>query len=412
MPLWDDAQRIIKNAIGAALPDAAVRRALEGIDLSGHKSVILVAIGKAAWQMGRTAKESLGERLGGGVVITKHDHAQGDIPGIAVFEAGHPVPDNDTITATEHALSAVADLTSDDAVLFLVSGGGSALFEAPLIPLEDLVDLTGQLLKSGADITEMNTVRKRLSRVKGGKFAALVAPAKVYAIVLSDILGDPLDMIASGPAHPDTSTCADAVAVINKYAITVSPQTLEALKTETPKVLSNVETIVTGSVRQLCQSAEKTCRALGYTPHVLTSSLRCEASEAGSFLASIAEHWQDTQQSLAFIAGGETVVHLKGTGKGGRNQELALAAAQTLGKCRDTCVFSFGSDGTDGPTDAAGGYVDEHTMLRLNVQGVDCWAQALGNNDAYHALKAVDGLIMTGPTGTNVNDLSVVLIRR
>ena len=412
MPLWDDAQRIIKNAISAALPDAAVRRALEGIDLSGHKSVILVAIGKAAWQMGRTAKESMGERLGGGVVITKHDHALGDIPGIAVFEAGHPVPDNDTITATEHALAAVADLTPDDVVLFLVSGGGSALFEAPLIPLEDLVDLTGQLLKSGADITEMNTVRKRLSRVKGGKFAALVAPAKVYAIVLSDILGDPLDMIASGPAHPDTSTCADAVAVINKYAITVSPQTLEALKTETPKVLSNVETIVTGSVRQLCQSAEKTCRALGYTPHVLTSSLRCEASEAGSCLASIAEHWQDTQQSLAFIAGGETVVHLKGTGKGGRNQELALAAAQTLGKCRDTCVFSFGSDGTDGPTDAAGGYVDEHTMLRLNVQGVDCWAQALGNNDAYHALKAVDGLIMTGPTGTNVNDLSVVLIRR
>lgn len=411
MPLRDDAQRIIKNAISAALPDAAVRRALEGIDLSGHKSVILVAIGKAAWQMGRTAKESMGERLGGGVVITKHDHALGDIPGIAVFEAGHPVPDNDTITATEHALSAVADLTSDDAVLFLVSGGGSALFEAPLIPLEDLVDLTGQLLKSGADITEMNTVRKRLSRVKGGKFAALVAPAKVYAIVLSDILGDPLDMIASGPAHPDMSTYADAMAVINKYAITISSQTLEALKTETPKALNNVETIVTGSVRQLCQSAEKTCRALGYTPHVLTSSLRCEASEAGSFLASIAEHWQDTQQSLAFIAGGETVVHLKGTGKGGRNQELALAAAQTLGKCRDTCVFSFGSDGTDGPTDAAGGYVDEHTMQRLNEQGVD-WARALGNNDAYHALKAVDGLIITGPTGTNVNDLSVVLIRR
>ena len=411
MPLRDDAQRIIKNAISAALPDAAVRRALEGIDLSGHKSVILVAIGKAAWQMGRTAKESLGERLGGGVVITKHDHALGDIPGIAVFEAGHPVPDNDTITATEHALAAVADLTPDDVVLFLVSGGGSALFEAPLIPLEDLVDLTGQLLKSGADITEMNTVRKRLSRVKGGKFAALVAPAKVYAIVLSDILGDPLDMIASGPAHPDMSTYADAMAVINKYAITISSQTLEALKTETPKALNNVETIVTGSVRQLCQSAEKTCRALGYTPHVLTSSLRCEASEAGSFLASIAEHWQDTQQSLAFIAGGETVVHLKGTGKGGRNQELALAAAQTLGKCRDTCVFSFGSDGTDGPTDAAGGYVDEHTMQRLNEQGVD-WARALGNNDAYHALKAVDGLIMTGPTGTNVNDLSVVLIRR
>ena len=411
MLLRDDAQRIIDDAISAALPDAAVRRALEGIDLSVYKRVTLVAIGKAAWQMGRTAKESLKDRLSGGVIITKHGHAQGDVPGVSVFEAGHPVPDDDTILATRHALDAVSGLTPEDAVLFLVSGGGSALFEAPLIPLEDLIDLTGQLLKCGADITEMNTVRKRLSRVKGGRFAALAAPAKVYAIVLSDILGDPLDMIASGPAYPDSSTYADALKVIDKYALKVSPQTMDALKIETPKVLSNVETIVTGSVRQLCRSAEETCRALGYTPHVLTSSLRCEASEAGSFLASIAEHWQDSKESLAFIAGGETVVHLKGTGKGGRNQELALAAAQTLGKCHDTCVFSFGSDGTDGPTDAAGGYADEHTTLFLREQGVD-WERSLGNNDAYHALQAIDGLIMTGPTGTNVNDLSVVLIKR
>ncbi len=411
MLLRDDAQRIIDDAISAALPDAAVRRALEGIDLSVYKRVTLVAIGKAAWQMGRTARQSLGERLSGGVIITKHGHAQGDVPGVSVFEAGHPVPDDDTIQATRYALEAVSDLTEEDAVLFLVSGGGSALFEAPLIPLEDLIDLTGQLLKCGADITEMNTVRKRLSRVKGGRFAALAAPAKVYAIVLSDILGDPLDMIASGPAYPDSSTYKDALKVIDKYALKVSPQTMDALKIETPKELSNVETIVTGSVRQLCRSAEETCRALGYTPHVLTSSLRCEASEAGSFLASIAEHWQDSQESLAFIAGGETVVHLKGTGKGGRNQELALAAAQTLGRCRDTCVFSFGSDGTDGPTDAAGGYADQNTMRLLGEQGVD-WEKSLGNNDAYHALKAIDGLIMTGPTGTNVNDLSVVLIKR
>ncbi|MBO2517827.1 MAG: glycerate kinase, partial [Clostridiales bacterium] len=275
----------------------------------------------------------------------------------------------------------------------------------------ELQDVTGQLLASGADIVEMNTVRKRLSAVKGGRFAQRCAPARVEAVVLSDVLGDPLDMIASGPAYPDSSTREQAMAIISRYHLWLSENAIALMEKETPKTLENVTTFVTGSVKQLCRSAERVCRELGYEPVFLTDCLNCEAREAGSFLAAVARSHQDTDRSVAFIAGGETVVHLKGKGKGGRNQEIALAAAAGIGGCTDTCVFSVGSDGTDGPTDAAGGFADENTEKLLKEQGIDI-ARVLENNDAYHALQKADGLIVTGPTGTNVNDLSVVLIRR
>lgn len=257
----------------------------------------------------------------------------------------------------------------------------------------------------------MNTVRKRLSAVKGGRFAQLCAPAKVYAVVLSDILGDPLDMIASGPACPDSSTCADALAVAEKYHLPVSPQARQLLTEETPKQLDNVETVITGSVRELCTAAAGACRALGYRPVLLTDRLCCEAREAGSFLASIARTHDGDEESLAFLAGGETVVHLTGSGLGGRNQELALAAAPGIDGMVDTVIFSVGSDGTDGLTDAAGGMVDGQTMARLREAGLSVH-RVLADNDAYHALDAVGGLIRTGPTGTNVNDVAVVLLRR
>ena len=305
----------------------------------------------------------------------------------------------------------VQSLTAEDTVLFLLSGGGSALFESPLVPAEEMADVTKQLLACGADIVEMNTLRKRLSAVKGGRFAERCLPAKVFSIVLSDILGDPLDMIASGPAYPDSSTCAQALEVVRKYGLRLSDRALELLAQETPKTLTNVETHITGSVRQLCASAEQTARALGYTPVILTASLRCTARDAGSFLASIAQCHQDSKASLAYIAGGETVVHLTGHGLGGRNQEIALSAAQEIAGLRDTAVFSFGSDGTDGPTDAAGGYCDGDTCAALAAKGISI-PDVLQDNDAYHALQACGGLILTGPTGTNVNDLSVLLIRR
>ena len=404
-----DAEKIITRAIAAVLPDAAVERALKGKTFLGR--VYLVAAGKAAWQMAHAARACLQDNFCGGVVVTKYGHVNGEIADVACFEGGHPVPDENSLRGTDAALALTEDLTESDTVVFLLSGGGSALFEKPLLPLAELQDVTNQLLAAGADIVEINTIRKRLSAVKGGRFARHCAPAQVFAVVLSDILGDPLDMIASGPAYPDSSTSAQAMAIVKKYGLKLSERAQSLLAQETPKTLSNVETHITGSVRQLCVSAEETARSLGYTPVVLTDSLRCTARDAGSFLASIAQYNQSSEKSLAFIAGGETVVHLTGTGLGGRNQEIALSAAQEIAGFRDTAVFSFGSDGTDGPTDAAGGYCDGESRAALAAQGISI-PDVLQQNDAYHALKKCDGLILTGPTGTNVNDLSVLLIRR
>ena len=410
MGLREDADRIVRESIRKVLPDEAVSRALAGKDF-GNGRVYVVAAGKAAWQMAKTAADILGDRMEAGVAVTKYDHVKGDIPGMKCFEAGHPVPDTNSFAGTQAALQLVEDLREEDTVLFLLSGGGSALFEKPLIPEEELADITKQLLACGADIVEINTIRKRISAVKGGKFAKLCEPARVFSIVLSDILGDPLDMIASGPAYPDSTTCAQAAAVAEKYQLRLSERAREMLGQETPKSLDNVETVITGSVRDLCKAAADVCRELGYEPEVLTDQLSCEAREAGAFLGAIAKSHQDSEKSLAFLAGGETVVHLTGTGMGGRNQELALAAAQGIAGLSDTAVFSIGSDGTDGPTDAAGGYCDGATKGALEEQGMDIY-HVLQQNDAYHALEKSGGLIITGATGTNVNDVAVLLIRR
>ena len=331
--------------------------------------------------------------------------------GSLFFEAGHPVPDENSYRATQAAIDAVTGLTESDLVLFLLSGGGSALFERPLIAPGELEEITRQMLACGADITEINTLRKRFSAVKGGKFAQLCAPAQVFSIVLSDILGDPLDSIASGPAYPDSKTAAQAQAIAEKYCLKLSSDARARLAEETPKKLVNVRSIVTGSVRQLCAAASQTAAALGYKPIVLSASICCEAREAGSFLASIAQYHQDSKESLAFILGGETVVHLTGDGLGGRNQELVLGAAGGIAGISNTLIFSIGSDGTDGPTDAAGGWVDGETVNRLTAKGLRL-DDVLQRNDSYHALKAIGGLVVTGPTGTNVNDLTVLLLKR
>ena len=402
-----DAEKIITRAIAAVLPDAAVERALKGKTFLGR--VYLVAAGKAAWQMGHAARAWLQDNFCGGVVVTKYGHVKGEIADVACFEGGHPVPDENSLRGTDAALALTEDLTESDTVVFLLSGGGSALFEKPLLPLAELQDVTNQLLAAGADIVEINTIRKRLSAVKGGRFARHCAPAQVFAVVLSDILGDPLDMIASGPAAPDSSTCAQALAIAEKYRLNLSKQARTLLAQETPKALDNVTTRITGSVRELCTAAADACRKLGYEPVVLTDRLCCEAREAGSFLGSIVRTHAGQGKRLAFIAGGETVVHLTGKGLGGRNQELALAAAPALAGLEHCCVFSVGSDGTDGPTDAAGGYVDGDTAAALAAAGWNVF-DALQNNDAYHALQAVEGLILTGATGTNVNDVAVALV--
>ena len=402
-----DAERAARAAIRAVLPEDAVRRALAGMAFPGR--VYLIAAGTAAPRMARAALSVLTVPVTDGLVISKYGHFDGPIGPLRCFEAGHPVPDENSVRAGEEALRLTEDLREDDTVLFLLSGGGSALFEKPLIPLAELQGLTHQLLACGADIVEMNSIRKRLSALKGGKFAAHCAPAKVEAVVLSDILGDPLDSIASGPVSPDSATCAEALAIAEKYKLHLSPEAEACLRLETPKELGNVHARVVGSVRELCRAAGEACRAMGYETVFLTDRLDCEAREAGRFLAAVLRSHAEEGRKLAFLAGGETVVHLTGQGLGGRNQELALAAAEGLRGLKNACLLSLGSDGTDGPTDAAGGYVDGDSFDALREKGL-VLHEVLRNNDAYHALRAVGGLIVTGPTGTNVNDLCLGLL--
>ncbi len=399
---------IIYATLRHVRPDEAVKRALCVPDIKKSGRLILVAVGKAAWAMADAAYRQLGDRIADGIVITKHGYSEGAIGTFTVGEAGHPVPDDNTFLYTEKALDMTSRLTQDDTVLFLLSGGGSALFELPLISKNELMSLTDRLLACGAEITEINTVRKHLSRVKGGRFALHCAPAKVFSIVLSDIIGDPLDMIASGPAFPDGTSKSDVLKIIDKYGIILSSEAYKALDSETPKALSNVKTHITGSVRELCSATVVECKKRGYVPLILTDRMCCEAREAGSFIASTAITHLSESSRIAIIAGGETVVHITGKGRGGRNQELALSAARFI-ENKDICLFSVGSDGTDGPTDAAGGYVDGSTVARLKEKNIDIF-DTLTDNDSYHALKAVDGLIFTGATGTNVNDVTVALL--
>lgn len=409
MGIREDAKLIIDASINSAMPDNAVKKALKQIpDCKGD--MYLVAIGKAAWQMAKAASDELKDRIKDGVCITKYEHVKGDIQGVRCYEAGHPVLDDNSVSATREALKMVQNLTENDLVIFLVSGGGSALFEDPLVSLSELQDINKQLLASGADITEINTIRKRLSGVKGGKFAKLCEPARVFSIILSDIIGDPLDMIASGPAYPDSATTEDALEIVRRYDLKISDQVKELINKETPKKLEGVDTCVTGSVKQLCDAAACKCKALGYKPIILTASLDCEAREAGKFISAIAREHAYDGESLAYIMGGETVVHLTGKGLGGRNQEIALSAAEGIGGLREVCVFSVGSDGTDGPTDAAGGIVDGETKEALKQKGINI-LDVLADNDSYNALKLVEGLVITGPTGTNVNDVTVLLIK-
>ena len=405
MNLYADAQTILREAIAAVQPEAAVTRALAQLPPC-HGRRILVAVGKAACPMASAALQALDGHVHAGIVITKHGHGVPLPAPLQVLEAGHPVPDAATYAATAQALALTENLTPADQVLFLLSGGGSALFEQPLLPPQELTDVTQQLLACGAAITQVNTIRKRLSAVKGGRFALHCAPAQVWSVALSDVLGDRLDMIASGPACPDRSTAEEALEIVNRYALRLSPQALACLHRPTPSALPNAQSIVTGSVRQLVDAAARTCKRLGYDVEILTDCLQSEARDAGRWLAREALVRSGPR---ALLAGGETVVHVMGPGLGGRNQELALSAAAQIAGQRALAIFSFGSDGTDGPTDAAGGYVDGQTQAALARQGISI-PDVLARNDAYHALEACGGLIKTGPTGTNVNDLSVALL--
>jgi hydroxypyruvate reductase len=413
--LRNDAERIARSAIDECLPEAAVRRALDGRSFPGR--VVLVSVGKAAWRMADAALGLLGDRIARGVVVTKYGHSGGALRDFDIIEAGHPVPDGNSLKGAEASLEAVRNLDERDTVLFLVSGGGSALFECPLpgVSLADLENVTRRLLESGADIREINTIRKRLSSVKAGRFALAARPAHVLTLALSDVLGDRTDTIASGPTAPDGTTSDEAFRILSGYGIVIPESLSGRLSIETPKVLPKSEYVVVGSVRTLCDHAAEKAAELGYRVVVLTTSLNCEAREAARFLASIAREELSADRPAecpcAVIAGGETVVRVTGRGLGGRNQEIALSAACSLDGIRGAVLLSVGSDGSDGPTDAAGGIADWNTAARIRTAGGDPEA-FLRDNDSYHALDLAGDLLKTGPTGTNVNDLAIVLCDR
>ena len=411
--LREDGLKIISEAIQAVLPDKSVKKKLRELKLEGN--LYLLAIGKASWRMAKAVVEELGKRIKKGVVITKYGHSFGDIPNCEIYECGHPIPDENTLFASRKALKMVESLTHSDTLLFLVSGGGSTLFEIPYdgITLEELKTINNLLLISGASISEMNVVRKKLSKVKGGKLALIAYPAKVVTLALSDVLNDDFSMIASGPTYPDLSTPEEALGILDRYGIVIPKHITNILKsTSHPSELKNVEYHIVGSLRIACERAERTARDLGYNSSIISTFVDCEAREAGKFLGSIAKEIRKYGRPLSppcvIVAGGETVVRVKGKGKGGRNQEVALSAAITIEGLENVVILSFGTDGTDGPTDAAGGIVDGQTAQRLKALNMDPMAY-LNDNDSYTALKKVNALLITGPTGTNVNDLMLVI---
>ena len=420
-------------AIAAANPVAGVRRAISfdaGVlrvgpaEFANPGRVIVVGAGKAAARMARAADGALGDSLTAGLVITKYDHAE-DAGRIVVREAGHPVPDEAGVSAANELLALLDGLDERDVVIVLLSGGGSCLLPSPAdgLMLEDKQETTKLLLACGAGIEEINCVRKHLSRSKGGQLARLCAPANVVSLILSDVIGDPLDVIASGPTAPDPTTFADATEILRKYEIldTVPAKVRARLVdgnrgdiSDTPgsddPVFKRVTNHLIGTNRGALAAVAEQARQDGYSPRVLTSSLRGEACEVARVVCALAEGVGEDDGPTALILGGETTVKLTSdAGEGGRNQELALAAAMEIDGWDRCVLMSLGTDGTDGPTDAAGGIVDGLTVGRARDAGIP-FAETLARNDAYNGLAVTGDLLKTGPTGTNVMDIVAVLV--
>lgn len=435
---------ILVAALEAVEPGQAVRRALvreadalkvgsAQINLRKHERILLLAAGKAAAPMVHALEILLQPEVASGRVtgvgVTKYGHALGQSGAIGIIEAAHPLPDENALTAGEQMLTLAGSATARDLVFVLLSGGGSALLEALPgdISLDDLQATTSLLLASGATITELNTVRKHLSRIKGGQVARAIAPARMITLVLSDVVGSPLDAIASGPNVPDSTTWADVEAVLERYALwerlpdAVAEYLQRGVRGELPDTPKEDDPCFAGAVVQIvgdnrmaALAAQAKARELGMDAEIVTNSLEGEASvvareivkHAGALRADAPDH----QTTKLLIYGGETTVTLgDNPGKGGRNQELALAAALALEGTTGTTLIALATDGTDGPTDVAGGWVDGETVARMREQGVNV-EESLARHDAYHALEAASALLGTGPTRTNVNDLILVFI--
>ncbi|MBV9268626.1 MAG: glycerate kinase [Acidobacteriaceae bacterium] len=412
-----DAITIFESALAAANAGNAVRRKFR-IPAGHFDRIFLISAGKAACEMASAVHEKIGEHLNGAIVITKEGHADVRVPGCWLWEAGHPIPDERGVRASEAVRELASQLTGRDLLIVCLSGGASALLSAPAPPvtLKDKQLTTGLLLRAGADIHELNAVRKHVSFLKGGRLAALAYPAKILTLTLSDVIGDPVDVIASGPTAPDATTCADAIAVLTKYDLihAVPPSVLERLKAEdeTPKagdaVFRNVENVIVGSNRLALEAAAATARDMGYETTILSDRVQGEARDAGLDHARILKR---ADPPACILSGGETTVTVRGKGKGGRNQEFALAAAIEIDGDDDRAVLCAGTDGTDGPTDAAGAFAAGDTLKRAAQLGLDAGI-CLRENNSYAFFGALGDLIKTGPTGTNVMDINVMLARR
>ena len=433
----DDLNQIIMSTLASVNPESCVKKHIERkdyslkinnseIELKDIHRIYVIGVGKAVLPMALAVSDTLNDLLDEGVLITKHDDSEIQSKlskKIRVLKGSHPVPTEQSINATRILLDMLRKTTSDDLVIGLISGGGSALMTYPdeEIGLSGLQNITSLLLKCGTTIEELNTIRKHLDKVKGGGLLRQILPAKSIHLILSDVLGDPLSMIASGPTCADSTTFEDCLKIIQKYKIEdqVDTKVLSYLKNgllglhaETIKdgdeILQDHKNIIVGSLSIAAETAYEQAEKLGYDAKILTTFLSGEAKDVGANLANqlvdLVNNRKRNDKPICLIAGGETTVTVTGEGKGGRNQELALSAAQVLGETNSCALISFATDGEDGPTDAAGGFVTGETLsiginMNLNAQNF------LENNNAYEYLARVGGLIKTGPTGTNVNDL-------
>ncbi|MGI8741076.1 MAG: glycerate kinase type-2 family protein [Bryobacteraceae bacterium] len=418
------ALQIFRAAVRAADPAAAVREHADFQDSDRYENIFVIGAGKAGARMALAIEKLLGRRITGGLINVKYGHTA-RLRRIRLNECGHPVPDANGARGAEQIAAMARGAGANDLILCLISGGASALLPLPVagVSLEDKQRLTQVLLDCGADIHEINCLRKHVSRIKGGQLARLAQPATVVTLILSDVIGDELDVIGSGPTVPDRSTFADARSILDKYKLWKKvprsiAQHLRASECETPKpgdpAFARVHNRIVGSNRLAVDAAAKRARELGYRTLVLPTFIDGETRDAARLHAAIAKEIRASGQPLrppaCIISGGETTVTIRGKGKGGRNQEFALAAAIEIDGLRGVTILSAGTDGTDGPTDAAGAIATGETLNRARQQKLDA-TKYLADNDSYHFFGPLGDLIKTGPTGTNVMDVRIVLVR-
>lgn len=441
LPWGPSVRGVLSSALRAVDPYEAVRRALKvdghiltagarPYDLGAYRRVVAVGAGKAAYPMALALEEALGPRLDAGLLVTKDGHVPpiNALRRLRIVPAGHPIPDERGAAVAVEIATLLHGLDEHDLVFCLISGGGSALLASPVegISLDDLQRLTNLLLKSGADIQQINCLRKHLEMLKGGGLARLAAPASLVSLVLSDVVGDPLDAIASGPTVPDPTTFADAWAVLSTAGLVseapvgvvrrlqrgLRGEVEDTLKPGDP-IFARVNDVIVASNYQAASAASTAAREAGFSTLLLTTSLQGEARAAGELLAAVARQIHTTGEPLhrpaCLIVGGETTVTVRGEGLGGRNQELALGAVQGLAGLPSTALVALATDGGDGPTNAAGAVVTGETLGRARALSLDP-VDFLRRNDAYHFFEPLGDLLVPGPTRTNVNDLAFVFM--